>query len=108
MRTVLEGKATAEKALLDSLDESQKRSAKSVKSDLKSIIEAYSVKVREYDAAIISLEFDPSRLLIRQEDYFTVIKTMEDLIVKLEAIAIESTMSRTATVTMADPGVIKL
>ena len=33
---------------------------------------------------------------------------MEDLIVKLEAIAIESTTSRTATVAVADPGVVKL
>ena len=90
-RTVREGKVTAAQTLVDSLDEPQKRSAKFVKSNLKSALEAYSTKVREYNAALISIEIDPSRLLIRQEDFFAVVKTMEDLIVKLEAIAIEST-----------------
>ena len=108
MRSVLEGKAAAAQTLVDSLDESQKRSAKFIKSDFKSALQAYSTKVREYDAALISIEIDPSRILIHQEDFYAVVKTMEDLIVKLEAIAIESTTSRIATVAVADPGVVKL
>ena len=108
MRTVLEGKAEAAQALIDSLDETQKRSAKFVKADLKSALEAYTGKVREYDAAIISLEFDPNRLLINKEQFYAVVRPIEDLIVRLEAIAVEATSSRTATVAKTDPGVIKL
>ena len=64
MRTVLEGKAAAAQAVIDSLDETQKRSAKFVKAELKSALQAYSTKVREYNAALISIKIDPSRLLI--------------------------------------------
>ena len=53
---------------------------------------------------------DPDRLFIQEGDFYAIIKTIEDMIVKLEAIVMESMTSRTATVA-ADPvsaGVVKL
>ena len=43
---------------------------------------------------------DPDRLLICEEEFFAVIKTNEEMIVKLEAKATESLTSRQASVTL--------
>ena len=104
----MEGKAHATQAITDSPDESQKRSARAAKSELKAALEAYSAKVGEYDAAIIALEACPDRLLIEETQYYGICKITEDLIIKLEAIAVEAASSRAAPVAAADAGVVKL
>ena len=53
---------------------------------------------------------DPDRLIIQEGDFYAVIKTIEDMIMKLKAIVMESITSRTATVAadLVSAGVVKL
>ena len=84
------------------------RSAKNTKSELKAALQAYFAKIGEYDAVIIALKARADRLLIKENQYHHTCKITEDLIIKLEAIAVQAASSRAPPVAAADAGVIKL
>ena len=88
-RSSLEEEAAAAQQVINATDENLKKTAKVVKTELKRALDSYCSKVREYDAALVSIDKGTESKFTEEKNFSDVIKTVKDTIVKLEAIAIE-------------------
>ena len=88
-RTSLEGKAGAASLVIKATDLNIKKTAKFVKTELNTALDSYKSKVSEYDEALVSIDKDLEAKFTEEKDYATILQTVEDLVVKLEAIALE-------------------
>ena len=99
-RTSLEGKAAAANNIISATDENIKKTANVVKAELRSALDCYSMKVKDYDAALLSVGKGQESKFTEEKDFSDIIKTVEDMMVKLEAIAIEQPMPRQVSMTL--------
>ena len=88
-KTSLEGKAGAASLVIKATDLNIKKTAKFVKTELNTALDSYKSKVSEYNNALVSIDKDLEAKFTEEKDYATILQTVEDLVVKLEAIALE-------------------
>ena len=96
-KTRLEGKASAASLVINATDLNKKKTAKVVKTELSSALDSYEAKVSEYDEALVLIDKDLETKFTEEKDFSNIIKTVEDLIVSLEAIALELPDSKAAS-----------
>ena len=85
----LEGKQRTASNVINATDLSQKKTAKEVEMELSTALESYKAKVGEYDDALVTIDEELETKFTEEKDFSNIINTVEDLVVKLKAIALE-------------------
>ena len=104
-KTSLEGKASAASLVINATDLNLKKAAKVVKTELSSALDNYKTKVSEYDDALVSIDEDLGTKFTEEKDFPNIIKTVEDLVVKLEAIVLELPDTKSTSESPSSTGV---
>ena len=111
----LEGKAAAATNVINATDLESKKTAKFVKTELRSALDSYTMKVKDYDVALASIGKGLESKFAEEKNFSDVIKTVEEMVVKLEAIAIEQPVPSSDNQPLPSPnidrvstGVVKL